>query len=109
MMERKRLLPPLIGLSLLATLVAPAIGDQRRDHELAREELAAGHILPLRTVLDRIRPNFPGEVLEVELENEHGRWVYAIKILNASGGLSKLLVDARDASLIRVRNRREGH
>ncbi|MDR1994525.1 PepSY domain-containing protein [Azonexus sp.] len=108
-MERKHPASPLIGLALLAALVAPAVGDDRRDHELAREELAAGRILPLRTVLDRIRPNFPGEVLEVELDDEHGRWVYAIKILNANGGVSKLLVDARDASLIRVRNRHDRH
>ncbi|MDR0777561.1 MAG: hypothetical protein LBE81_13140 [Azonexus sp.] len=108
-MGHKHLTPPLLGLALLAALVAPAVGDDRRDHELAREELAAGRILPLRTVLDRIRPDFPGEVLEVELEGERGRWVYEIKILNANGGVSKLLVDARDASLIRVRNRQDRH
>lgn len=107
-MKCMRHTPPLIGLALLAALVVPAVGDDRRDHELAREELAAGRILPLRTVLDRIRSDFPGEVLEVELDDEDGRWVYEIKILNANGGISKLLVDARDASLIHVRNR-QGH
>jgi uncharacterized membrane protein YkoI len=99
-------------LALLAALafpVRPALGDERHDHELARAELAAGRILPLHAVLDRIRPDFPGDVLEVELEMEQGRWVYEVKIVNASGGVSKLLVDARDASLIRVRNRHDHH
>lgn len=108
-MKRKYLTSPLIGLALLAALAIPAVGDDRRDHELAREELAAGRILPLRTVLERIRANYPGEVLEVELEDERGRWVYEIKMLNPNGGVSKLLLDARDASLIRMRSRDARH
>lgn len=96
----------LLAAVALAVLVAPAFGDDRQDHELARKALAAGYILPLRTVLERIRPDFPGEVLEVELEDKYGRWVYKVKVLNPSGGVSRLLLDARDASLIHVREPR---
>jgi uncharacterized membrane protein YkoI len=89
-------------LLLLAALAAPAPGDDRRDHEQARAALAAGQILPLRTVLERIRPDFPGEALEVELEQESGHWIYKVKLLRADGGVSKLRLDARDASLLGV-------
>lgn len=91
-----------VVLVLLAALAGPALGDDRNDHEQARRALAAGQILPLRTVLERIRPDFPGEALEVELEQESGRWVYKVKVLRADGGVSKLRLDARDASLLGV-------
>ncbi|MCL2346507.1 MAG: hypothetical protein FWC58_11735 [Desulfobulbus sp.] len=106
MVKNDWLRPPLAAAVILAACAMPALGEDKHDHELARQELAAGRILPLQTVLERIRPTFPGEALEVELENEDGRWIYEIKMLNASGGVSKLLIDARDASLIRVRHHR---
>jgi uncharacterized membrane protein YkoI len=92
-------------LMLLAALAGPALGDDRRDHELAREALASGQILPLRTVLERIRKDHPGEALEVELEEKSGRWIYKVKMLRPDGGVSKLRLDARDASLLRSRNK----
>lgn len=98
-------------LMLLLALAAPALADDRRDHELAREALAAGQILPLRTVLERIRQDYPGEALEVELEQESGRWVYKVKMLRPDGGVSKLRLDARDAALLEVgghRHRQRG-
>lgn len=96
-------------LMLLAALAAPAAGDDRRDHEQARAALAAGQILPLRTVLERIRQDYPGEALEVELEQESGRWVYKVKMLRPDGGVSKLRLDARDAALLGVGERGHGH
>ena len=39
-------------------------------------------------------PSIRGEVLEVELEEEHGRLVYEIKLLRPGGRLAELLYDA---------------
>ena len=74
------------------------------DHEHARQALAAGEVLPLRTILERVERDYPGQVLDVELErgheNDRQRWVYEIKVLRPGGALVKLKVDARDASVI---------
>ncbi len=44
-------------------------GDGRGgDHDRARQALEAGEVLPLRTILDRVEREYPGQVLEVELE-----------------------------------------
>ncbi|MDR2187896.1 MAG: PepSY domain-containing protein [Azonexus sp.] len=99
MIWRKLLLTGLAA----ATLAAPVIADD--DHEMARRALAAGEILPLRAVLDRINSQYPGEVLEIELDDEKGRWVYEIKLLAANGGVRKLLIDAKDASVIAERDK----
>ena len=52
----------------------------------------------------------PGQVLEVELERKaaagSGRWVYEIKLLQPSGGLLKLEVDAASARVLKARARR---
>ena len=46
-----------------------------------------------------------GNQLEVELERKGARWIYEIKIIRPGGGVAKLKLDARDASLLAQRER----
>ena len=95
----------LLGLALALTLIAPAVADDRQDHEVARRALAAGEILPLGAVLERIGREHRGEVLEVELEHEDGQWIYEVKMLRRDGGVNKLIVDARDGRVLEIKGR----
>jgi hypothetical protein len=45
-------------------------GLPTRSHDRARQAVEAGEILPLRTVLERVERDYPGQVLDVELERE---------------------------------------
>jgi uncharacterized membrane protein YkoI len=86
--------------------------DDSRDHDRARQAMEAGEVLPLRSILERVEREYPGQVVDVELEREHEngleRWVYKIKLLRSGGALIKLKVDARDGSII-GRKRPGGH
>ena len=70
------------------------------DHDRARQALESGQILPLRTILERVEREYPGQVVDVELERDEGRWIYEIKVLRAGGALVKLKLDARDGAFI---------
>ena len=89
-----------------ALIAGPVLASDRADHDRARAALQAGDILPLATVLQRVAAEHPGQVLDVELERDDGRWVYEIKLLQASGGLLKLEVDAASARVLKARARR---
>jgi uncharacterized membrane protein YkoI len=82
--------------------------EHGRDHDRARAALQAGEVLPLQKVLERVQRQHPGEVLEVELEHEDGRWVYELKLLQSGGRLLRLDVDARTAEVLRSRSRQRG-
>lgn len=106
-----RLSPTALAAALFlafATGVAPA--RDGHDHDRARQALEAGEVLPLRTILERVEREHPGQVLEVELERDDGRWIYEIKLLRAGGAVSKLKVDAADGRVLeqRSRERRSG-
>ena len=77
------------------------------DHDRARQALEAGEVLPLRAILERVERAYPGQIVEVELEREDGRWEYEIKLLRSGGALVKLRVDARDGSIIGVKGRKD--
>lgn len=88
----------------LAIVAGPADAS-RSDHEQARRAVEAGEIMPLRSLLDAIETDYPGQVVEVELEHEDGLLVYEIKVLEASGQRLKLIVDARTGEVLRVRGK----
>ncbi|MBK6295083.1 MAG: PepSY domain-containing protein [Rhodoferax sp.] len=97
------------GLLCAACLAwASAGGIAGESHDRARKALEAGEVLPLRTILERVEREHPGQVIDVELERDHergaagggGRWIYEIKLLRTNGALVKLKLDARDGTLI---------
>lgn len=92
-----RLVAATVWLALLQ-LSPPALagGDQDR----ARTAVQAGKVLPLKSLLERLEREHPGQVLETELEFEDGRWVYEIRLLQPGGQLVKLEVDAATAKVL---------
>ena len=85
----------------------PAFASDHDDHDRARQAVQAGQVLPLPTVLERLQREMPGQVLEVELEQKRGLWIYEIKLLTPAGQLTKVLLDAQTAQVLRVQARED--
>ncbi len=91
-----------IALTVMMTLTnSYALASSDMDHDRARSALESGQILPLRVILEKIEPQFPGQVLEVELEKKHQNWIYELKILQPAGKLIKLKIDASNAVILK--------
>ena len=82
-----------------------ADGHRPDDHELARQALERGQVLPLRTVIDQVEKQYQGQVLKVEFEHEDGRYLYEIRLLQADGRMVKMEVDARDGRLLKMKRK----
>lgn len=83
----------------------PAHAQPSLSPEQMREARHKGEIKPLRWVLKQIQSQYPGRILDVELEQKHGLYIYKIKILQHDGHMSKLYVDANSAEILRVKSR----
>lgn len=94
--------------------------DDISDQERARAAVESGDIVPLALILERVEYLYHGSIIEVELESEEdeglehdedygldGGFLYEIKLLTPQGNLLELLLDARNAALIRVRGHGE--
>jgi uncharacterized membrane protein YkoI len=44
-----------------------------------------------------------GDVIEVELEHEEEGWQYEVKVLTAAGEVRKLVLDARNARVMKIK------
>lgn len=94
------------GLMLLALTVGNGLAGSARDHELARQALESGQILPLRRILELVEHNHPGQIMEIELESKEAGWRYEVKLLQADGALVKIKLDARDGSILSIKDKK---
>lgn len=90
---------------VLAVAMAATSVRASSDHDRARDAVQAGQVLPLKTVLERLEREHPGQVLEVELERDDGRWIYEVKLLQSGGRLVKFELDARNGEVLKRRDR----
>ena len=109
-MKRRHFLFQSLHSALAATLLAalPARADDDDDdddHDRARRVVEQGRALPLRVVLDQVERQFQGRAVNVELEREHGRLIYEIRLLQADGRVVKLEVDAASGAVLKVKQK----
>lgn len=75
------------------------------DQRGAREALRAGEIRPLMELLAIVEKECRGDLVEVELEHEHGRWDYEISLLGPHGDVAELEYDAKSLQLLEAEGR----
>jgi len=92
----------LILCAVLYTLGGPfAFGaDDESDHEIARSAVERGELLPLSRILELVERDFPGRILEVDLERERGRLLYEIEVLREDGRVVELTYDGKTGKLL---------
>jgi uncharacterized membrane protein YkoI len=90
-----------IALLLAALLDAQQVHSEE-DHEIARSAVERGELLPLTKILAAAEREYPGRVLEVELEREDGRYLYEIEVLTKNGRVVELTYDGRTGELLEV-------
>jgi uncharacterized membrane protein YkoI len=69
---------------------------------VVREALRRGEVLPLVKILEIANQQVPGDVIEVELEDEKSALVYEIKILTSVGRVREVKIDARTGAVLKI-------
>lgn len=90
----------LLSLSLFVSHPVKADSDAERARLLQQQ----GKILPLEQVITAAMAVKPGQILETELDEEDGRFVYELEILDEAGQVWELELDASTAELIELEN-----
>ncbi|MCW9022120.1 MAG: PepSY domain-containing protein, partial [Sedimenticola sp.] len=67
----------------------------------ARELLEAGKIMALEQILENIRDEYPGRLLEVKLEQEGDSVIYEVELLDSEGKVWELKLDAATGELLK--------
>lgn len=97
----------IVALTCTLLGIGPVHARDDSDHDRARKAVAAGEVLPLRVIVDRVERDHPGQIMEVELERKGNAWLYEIKLLRSGGELVKLKIDASTGKMLGVEERRD--
>lgn len=85
------------------SLLPIAVGGQEPalpDFEIAKDAVARGEILPLAEILKKVHLDFPGRVIEVEVEFSDGLRVYEVELVTPDGRLVEIDLDARTGDVL---------
>jgi uncharacterized membrane protein YkoI len=77
---------------------------ERGDHDRARQAVEEGRIKPLKDILAKAEQDFPGQLIEAELEDHGPIIIYELKILAKDGHLLKIVYDAGTGELIKSKD-----
>ncbi len=106
-MDRRYLATSLIAAALGGAVLAatPASASERVRQQEVRQLRESGKILPMEDILARARAAQPGQIVEVELERDDGRYVYEVKVIDSADKVHKLELEAGSGEVLRRRTR----
>lgn len=83
-------------------LAAPFASAGDDDLDRLRDAVSRGDVMPLSALQQSVRRAFPGEIIGVKLDEDDGIFIYEFKVLQASGRLLEIEMDARDGKVLDV-------
>lgn len=96
---------PLLAGVLLASVPVAASDHDKGAPDAVRRAVEAGEIKSLADILASVRGKLPGEIAGVEIEREHGRWLYEFRLVDDKGRLYEAYVDARSGEIERIKEK----
>jgi uncharacterized membrane protein YkoI len=82
---------------------ADQVGERpgMREQDAVRAIKQRGDILSLDRILQDVRGQHPGRVLESELEQKDGRYVYEVELVDDQGRVREIKFDASTGELLK--------
>ncbi len=93
-----------LAIALAALWPAATRADGHEQDEL-RQAVERGEIRSLADILAAVRDKLPGEVAGVEVERKGGHWIYEFRVVDRNGRLFEVNVDARSATIERIKEK----
>lgn len=87
----------LVAAALSGGLLAVAADQPTQPDQGAAQR---SDVLPLDQILQRVHDQYPGKVVETELEHKRGRYVYEIDVVDDHGIKKELKYDAKTGTPI---------
>jgi len=72
------------------------------EHEIARQALRRGEVLPLTRILPIVQKRVPGDIIKIKLDDDDARIEYEVKVLTASGRVIEVELDARTGRILKI-------
>jgi len=79
--------------------------DDHERRDAVRRANEAGEVLPLSEILRKLRNQVAGDVTGIDVEREHGRWRYEFRVIDRTGRVLEVVVDAKSGAVEQIEER----
>jgi len=90
---------------LVAVPLAQARDHDDRQRDEVRRAVEAGEIRSLADIIAGVRDKLPGAIAGVEIEHDDGHWIYEFRVIDGSGRLFEVYIDARKGTIERIKEK----
>jgi len=73
------------------------------DADEAMELKQSGQIMSLETLIAQVQKNYPGQIIEIKLDEKDDRYVYEIEVVDNEGVVIELTIDAATGEVLRYK------
>lgn len=94
--------PTVLRPVLLALALAATPASAQLDPSRAREALERNEVLPLATILQMVQDQVDARIIEVEFEEEDGRYVYEFELITPDGRLLEAKADPVTGQILEI-------
>ncbi|MEO8325679.1 MAG: PepSY domain-containing protein [Nitrospirota bacterium] len=77
------------------------------DDDIPGYQQLKAEVVPVEQLLQKVKKEFEGIILELELEEEDLRWIYEVKLLTPQGNVLKIDYDAKTMAVLTVKGQRD--
>lgn len=95
----------LLGVGLSFCALQGGTADEKIGQDEIRTAVRRGEMRSLSEIEGLLRDKLPGEAIKVEIEREHGRWIYEFKVLDRGGQRFDVYVDARTGEILETKRK----
>ena len=90
----------IVGMTVvgLTCWISPALALFEED----KAELLKNTTITLVEAVEKASMNVKGKAVEAELEKEHGKTVYEVKIIDETGTTREIYVDAHSGNVVKI-------
>jgi len=92
-------------MTLGAAAPSRARDDDHERRDAVRRANEAGEVLPLSEILRKLRNQVAGDVTGIDVEREHGRWRYEFRVIDRTGRVLEVVVDAKSGAVEQIEER----
>ena len=90
----------ILGVAALLLAGTPAWPDS--DQDRARTAVESGEVQPLKSILRSVRRQYDGQVLDADLSDRGGTWMYRVRVLTKDGRVLDIDIDGRSGQVVAV-------
>ena len=90
------------GTTAFIMIACPLVTYADVDIDEIRDLRRSGQLVSLESLIVQVRNDYPGEIIEIELDDEDGQYIYEVEVIGENGSEIELEINASTGEVLKT-------